>query len=44
MNERITELRVRQEIADRVDRASRRRLEARAKAGRRSRRAGFEAL
>ncbi|HWJ80963.1 MAG TPA: hypothetical protein VNS55_01895 [Nocardioides sp.] len=39
-----TELRVRQEIADRVARASRRRLEARAKSARRTRRAGLDAL
>ena len=39
-----TELRVRQEIADRVARASRRRLEARVKSGRKSRRGGLDSL
>lgn len=38
MIEPMTELRVRQEIAERVDRASRRRLAARTKAGRKARR------
>lgn len=38
MIERMTELRVRQEIADRVDRASRRRVAVLAKAGRKARR------
>ncbi|GAA3830248.1 hypothetical protein [Nocardioides panacisoli] len=44
MIEPTTELRVRQEIADRVARASRRRLESRAKSGRKSRRLGYDAL
>jgi hypothetical protein len=44
MIERTTELRVRQEISDRVDRASRRRLEARAKQARHSRRTTLDAL
>lgn len=44
MIERTTELRVRQEISDRVDRASRRRLEARAKAERRGRRITLDTL
>lgn len=38
MIEPMTELRVRQEIADRIDRASRRRVASRAKSARRARR------
>jgi hypothetical protein len=44
MIEPANELRVRQEIADRIARADRRRLVARVKSGRRARRSGLEFL
>lgn len=44
MIEPTSELRVRQEIADRIARADRRRLTARVKIGRRARRSGIELL
>lgn len=44
MIEPMTELRVRQEIAERIDRAGRRRVAARTKAARRARRAGLDSL
>jgi hypothetical protein len=44
MIETTNELRARQEIADRIARADRRRLAARTKSGRRARRAGLEFL
>lgn len=44
MIERTSELRVRQEIADRIARADRRRFAARTKPGRRARRSGLEFL
>ncbi len=44
MIEPANELRVRQEIADRIARADRRRLAGRVKSGRRARRNGLELL
>lgn len=44
MIEPTSELRVRQEIAERIARADRRRLAARLKASRRARRAGLDSL
>lgn len=44
MFEPTSELRVRQEIADRIARADRRRVAARAKDARRARRAGLESI
>gem|GEM_PF-5620376 len=44
MIEPTTELRVRQEIAERIARADRRRVTARTKAARRARRAGLDTL
>lgn len=44
MIEPTTELRVRQEIAERIARADRRRVAARTRAARRARRAGLDAL
>lgn len=44
MIEPASELRVRQEIADRIARAERRRLVARVKSGRRARRSGLESF
>lgn len=44
MIEPMTELRVRQEIAERIARADRRRVAARTRASRRARRAGLDSL
>ncbi|WP_281271715.1 hypothetical protein [Nocardioides immobilis] len=44
MIEPTTELRVRQEIAERIARADRRRVAARTRASRRARRAGLDSL
>lgn len=44
MIEPTSELRVRQEIAERIARADRRRVAARVKAGRRARRAGLDSF
>lgn len=44
MNEQLAELRVRQDIAERIARADRRRIASRVKAERRARRAGLDSV